>query len=31
MEKGDPTVSLDLLIHSLFRIGMKWKDLAALV
>ena len=28
MEKGDPTVSLDLLIQALFRIGMKWKDLA---
>lgn len=30
MEKGDPTVSLDLLIQALFRIGMKWKDLAAI-
>ena len=28
MEKGDPTVSLDLLIQALFRIGMKWKDMA---
>ena len=31
MEKGDPTVSLDLLLQALFRIGMKRKDLAALV
>ena len=31
MEKGDPTVSLDLLIQALFRIGIKWKDLAALI
>ena len=28
MEQGDPTVSLDLLIQALFRIGMKRKDLA---
>jgi DNA-binding XRE family transcriptional regulator len=30
MEKGDPTVSLDLLIQALFRIGMKWKDLSTI-
>lgn len=31
MEKGDRTVSLDLLLQALFRLGKKWKDLAALV
>ena len=31
MERGDPTVSLDLLLQSLFRLGRKWKDVAALV
>ncbi len=31
MEQGDPTVSLDLLIQALFRMGRKWKDLAAVV
>jgi predicted XRE-type DNA-binding protein len=28
MEKGDPTVSIDLLIQSLFRLGLKRKQLA---
>ncbi len=31
MEQGDPTVSLDLLLQALFRMGRKWKDLAAVV
>ena len=31
MEQGDPTVSLDLLVQALFRIGKKWRDLAAVV
>lgn len=31
MEQGDPTVSLDLLIQALFRMGKKWKDVAAMV
>ena len=31
MEQGDPTVSLDLLLQALFRLGKKWKDVAALV
>ena len=31
MEKGDPTVSLDLLLQALFRLGKKWKDVAALI
>lgn len=30
MEQGDPTVSLDLLFQALFRLGKKWKDVAAL-
>jgi DNA-binding XRE family transcriptional regulator len=28
MEKGDPTVSSDLLLQSLFRLGLKRKQLA---
>jgi DNA-binding transcriptional regulator YiaG len=28
MEKGDPTVSADLLLQSLFRLGLKRKELA---
>lgn len=28
MEKGDPTVSMDLLIHSLFSLGATRKELA---
>lgn len=28
MEKGDPSVSLDLLVQALFRIGFKRKQLA---
>ncbi|MFA6032539.1 MAG: XRE family transcriptional regulator [Myxococcota bacterium] len=28
MEKGDPTVSIDLLVQSLFRLGLKRKQLA---
>ena len=31
MEQGDATVSLDLLLQALFRLGKKWKDVAALV
>jgi len=27
MESGDPTVSLDLMVQSLFRLGLKRKDL----
>ncbi len=29
MEQGDPTVSLDLLIQSLYRVGMTRKSVAA--
>ena len=29
MEQGDPTVSLDLLIQSLYRVGMNRKSVAA--
>jgi hypothetical protein len=28
MEKADPTVSADLLLQALFRLGMKRKELA---
>ncbi len=28
MEKGDPTVSIDLLLQSLFSVGLKRKELA---
>jgi DNA-binding XRE family transcriptional regulator len=31
MEKGDITVSLDLLVHALFKLGMTRKDLAAAI
>jgi len=31
MEKGDPTVSLDLLLQALFRLGVKRKELVAAV
>ena len=31
MERGDPTVSVDLLLQSLFRIGLRRKDLATVV
>ena len=31
MEQGDPTVSPDLLLQAQFRIGMKRKDLAAVI
>ena len=31
MESGDPTVSLDLLIQALFRIGIKRRDLATAI
>jgi DNA-binding XRE family transcriptional regulator len=31
MEKGDPTVSLDLLLQALFRLGVKRKELAQAV
>lgn len=30
MEQGDPSVSLDLLIQALFRMGKRWKDVAAM-
>jgi hypothetical protein len=28
MEKADPTVSADLMLQALFRLGLKWKELA---
>lgn len=31
MEKGDPTVSVDLLLQALFRLGLKRRDLAAAI
>lgn len=31
MEKGDPTVSVDLLLQSLFHLGMKRKELATVI
>jgi len=31
METGDPTVSLDLLIRSLFALGVSYKELAKLI
>ncbi|MBI4024069.1 MAG: XRE family transcriptional regulator [Verrucomicrobia bacterium] len=31
MEKGDPTVSVDLLLQSLFRLGVKRKELASAI
>ena len=31
MEKADPTVSADLLLQSLFRLGLKRKELAAAI
>ena len=31
MEKGDPTVSLDLLLQALFRLGVKRKERVAAV
>ncbi|MDD2711148.1 MAG: XRE family transcriptional regulator [Verrucomicrobiae bacterium] len=31
MEKGDPTVSVDLLLQALFRLGVKRKELAAAI
>ena len=31
MEKGDPTVSVDLLLQALFRLGVKRKQLATVI
>ena len=31
MEHGDPTVSVDLLLQALFQLGLKRKDVAAVV
>ena len=31
MEHGDPTVTVDLLLQALFQMGLKRKDVAALV
>ena len=31
MENGDPTVSVDLLLHALFHMGLKRKDVARAV
>lgn len=31
MEQGDPSVSMDLLVHSLFRLGTTRKELAKII